>query len=117
VPWVVGNAIGLFAEQLVDLTGESRAAGLYGLAGIAIGWCWYALYPRPLVDRLRVVGIIVAVASLFALVLGGQMSHPTVRSMIGVGVLGGLILAETRWPGGDLAAPGTGGADGAGDPA
>jgi hypothetical protein len=36
---VVGNLVGIFAPQLVDLIGESRSAGLYGLAGTALGLC------------------------------------------------------------------------------
>ena len=96
VPWLVGSVIGLFAEQLVDVVGEARAAGIYGLAGIALGWTWYWLYPRPLLDRMRLAGVAVLAGSTFAIVFGGEVSHPTVRSMIGVGVFAGLVLAEAR---------------------
>jgi hypothetical protein len=92
--WIVGNVIGGFSERLVDLWGEARTAGLYGLAGIVLGCCWYLLYPRSLIDRMRLAGIVIVAGSTFALVFGGDVSHPTVRSMIGVGVFGGLVLSE-----------------------
>jgi hypothetical protein len=95
----VGTAVGWFAEDLIDLVGESRTAGLFGLTGVALGLCWYRLYPRPLIERIQMVGVAVMVGSSVALLFGGDISHPTVRSMIGVGVLAGLILAETWRPG------------------
>ena len=68
---MVGWTIGLFAEQLVDLVGEARAAGIFGLAGIALGWSWYWLYPRPLLDRMRLAGVAVLAGSSLSLVFGG----------------------------------------------
>jgi hypothetical protein len=101
VPWVLGTAVGWFAEDLIDLVGEARTAGLFGLSGVALGLCWYGLYPRPLIERIRLAGIAVLAGSSLALLFGGEVSHPTVRSMIGLGVLAGLILAETWRPGQD----------------
>ncbi|HEX2894239.1 MAG TPA: hypothetical protein VHO29_09590 [Marmoricola sp.] len=99
VPWTAGTVLGWFAVGLAHHIGEARTAGLFGLAGVALGLCWYRLYPRPLLERIELVGIAVLAASLLSLVFGGTVSHPTVRSMIGVGVLAGLILAESWRPG------------------
>ena len=99
VPWIVGTAVGWFAGDLVDLAGEARTVGLFGIIGIALGSCWYWLFPRPLIERVHPVGIAVLALSVLTLLLGGSLSQPTVRSVIGVGVLAGLIPAESWRPG------------------
>lgn len=92
--FVAGSVLGAFSHQLIDLIGEARTAGVYGLAGVGLGWCWYRLYPRPLLERILWAALLVLVVSVFAAVFGGELSHPTVRSVIGVGVLAGLVLTE-----------------------
>jgi len=98
VVYAVASVLAGFSEQLIDLLGTARAGGLYGVAGIALGWAWYRIYPRTLVERLRLVSIAVGAISVAALAFGGESAGTDVSVMILPGVLAGLVMAETRWP-------------------
>ena len=100
VPWLLGSLVGGFSGWLVDAVGDARAAGLYGLVGIGLGWSWYRLHPRPLVDRLRLTTVAVVVGSGLAVVFGGEFTRPGVTVTTWLGVLAGLVIAETPPAGG-----------------
>ena len=98
VIYVTCSVLAGFAHELVDALGNGRAVGAYGVAGIALGLGWYRLYPRTLVERLRLVSVSVGAISLAALAFGGDVADTGTSVMILPGVLAGLVIAETRWP-------------------
>lgn len=94
--YAVASALAGFSDWLVDAVGEGHAAGIYGLIGIALGWAWFRLYPRPLVERLRLISILIIAASLLVACVGGELADADASVMIPLGVLAGLVLSETR---------------------
>jgi hypothetical protein len=104
VPWLGGGAAGWFEVPLVDLVGDARAFGIYAFVGVVLGWAWYRLYPRQLAARLLGLVMLGLVLALFVVVGGdadGNALSP--NDAIGLGVLAGLVLTETRRSGGEWA--------------
>lgn len=97
VPWVGAGVVGIVEKQLVDYIGDARAAAAYFYVGVALGWAWYQLYPRPLASRLAGLAALAAVVALL-LFGGGELSGDavSVNDLTGPGILVGLVLTE-RW--------------------
>jgi hypothetical protein len=97
--YAVASVLAAFSEQVVDILGEARAVGFYGVAGTALGWTWYRLFPRPLAERMGLVSVTIGAVSGAALVFGAEWADPDVSVMILPGVLAGLVITETQSPG------------------
>lgn len=98
--WFFGAATaGALASSdpwLSDAIGIGRAIALYGMGGIAIGWSWYQLYPRPLADRLFPFACFFVIAILLPLLPGDIEIERSLAPVLYAGVLVGLVFNEKR---------------------
>ncbi|RNL78349.1 hypothetical protein [Nocardioides marmorisolisilvae] len=103
----VGSTVSSFSGPLEDAVGSPAAVCIYLVGGVLLGGLWYVLSPRPLGERARAVGRIVAIYLTFWLLLllvsllwgsGGDDSWSVAGPAIAVlpGLPLGLWLAERR---------------------
>lgn len=86
-----------FADQIADVVGEVRAYSVYGALGIALGLVWFARDPQPLAERLRLPALLLPFGLALGLLPGTEVErHFSAPAMGAVGILAGLVLAETR---------------------
>ena len=97
--WTAGVFAGVFESELVELVGEGRAAGLYGLVGIFLGWAWYRMNPRAFGERMLPAALVTGFACLLAVAAGGELSTLKPKGVMLIGGLAGLVLTEQWRPG------------------
>jgi hypothetical protein len=105
VPWVAGSILAAFERPLMKGLGQSYSCLLYFVAGMALGWTWYRLYPRQL--AMRIFGLTVCLSLgivLMTVISGGHgeftlIENPSANDFLPLGVLAGLVLTEGARPG------------------
>lgn len=106
--WFCASVASVLGQELDRSAGPSEAMAVTGLIGVLAGVGWYAVYPRPLAQRLKfvacfwmlglVISCVVAVVRLVG-IHSWDSAGPTdsrYKAFAMVSVLAGLVLAELQ---------------------